>query len=168
MRLKKKIITDKIEFEYFVNVTTEGIFTTYLPPEIMEKLEKYGIHAGYGRGHKKGYFSTTSLQEIEERVEQIVEKFNQKKLKSSMIVLRYEITTKCSYCKTKTGEIVPNGSWQQKIDKNREYNWQNGTKEQNSTHASPFGFSIYVEPQKLNIYTFPDKSGYRKYANQRP
>jgi hypothetical protein len=33
-----------------------------------------------------------------------------------------------------------------------------GTHEQNSNNREPFGFRIFVEVQRLNIYSFPDKS----------
>ncbi len=89
MRLKKKVFTDKIEFEYFINVTSEGLFTTYLPEEVIIKLEKYGIETNYGRGKHKGYFEAQSLKEIQEKVKNIANKFSESKLIFSKIVLRY-------------------------------------------------------------------------------
>jgi len=165
MRLKKKIYTDQIEFEYFINVTSEGLFTTYLPEEVLIKLEKYGIEANYGRGRRKGYFEAQSLKEIEEKVKNIANKFSESKLILSKIVLRYEIITTCTYCKTKKGEIVPDGNWQQRLDKGKDYDWFSGTKNMDNCNREPFGFRVYVEPQKLNVYVFPDKTEYKEYQN---
>ena len=165
MRLKKKIYTDKLEFEYFVNISKEGLFTAYLPEEIITKLESSGIKIGHGRGGRKGYFEAQSLKEIEENISKIIQKFSEKKLVSSKIVLRYEIITACAYGKTEKGEIVPNGYWQKRIDKTDKYEWLGGTKQLNSNDSEPFGFQIYVEPQRLNVYIFPDKTEHKEYVN---
>lgn len=165
MRLKRKIYTDQIEFDYFINVTTQGLFTAYLPEEVITKLENCGIKVNYGRGSKKGYFEAQSLKEIEDKIESIIQKFSEKKLISSKIVLRYEIITACSYCKTKKGEIVPNGDWEQRLNKRKGYNWLQGTKDMDACNREPFGFRIYVEPQRLNVYVFPDKTEHKEYID---
>ena len=165
MRLKRKLWHDKLNFEYFINVTSEGIFTAYLPEDVVKKLELSGIEVGRGRGGKKGYFEAASLSKIEDDVEKATEKYSKKSLLSSKIVLRYDIITTCSYCKTKKGEIVPNGYWEERANKTDGSNWLNGTKDMNSCNREPFGFRIYVEPQRLNVYVFPDKTKHKEYIN---
>ena len=165
MRLNKKVKTDKLEFDYSVNITKQGIFTAYLPEDIINKLESSGIKLNYGRGYKKGYFEGSSLKEVEEAISNIIEKYNEKKLISSSIVLRYQIITSCSYCKTKKGEIVPNGRWERKLNKNDKYHWLEGTEENNANHPNPFGFRVYVDPRKLNVYVYPDKTEYKEYVS---
>jgi hypothetical protein len=165
MRLKRKLYQDKLEFEYFINVTSEGLFTAYLPEDVVEKLESSGIDVGYGRGRRKGYFEAHALKDIEEQIKKATEKYSEKKLKSTKIVLRYEIITTCSYCKTKKGEIVPNGGWEQRLNKSRDYNWINGTKDMDNCYSEPFGFRVYVEPQRLNVYIFPDKTEHKEYVS---
>lgn len=107
MRLKRKIQHKKLAFEYFINVNSEGLFTAYLPEEVIKKLESSGIKIGRGRAGRKGYFEADTLTGIEERVIKATERYSEKTLLSSRVVLRYEIITACSYCKTKKGEIVP-------------------------------------------------------------
>jgi len=81
MRLKKNISTDKLNFEYFINVNKDGLFSAYLPKEIVEKLEQYGIQVAYGRGHRKGFFEAQSLADIENRILKTIQKFSEKKWK---------------------------------------------------------------------------------------
>jgi len=167
MRIKKKVYSKKLSFDYFINVTNEGLFTAYLPEEIIVRLESCGIEVNRGHGGKKGYFESHSIKDIEIAISTIAEKFSEKKLIETKIVLRYEIITSCAYCKTKKGEIVPNGYWSKRIDKSKEdyCKWFEGTQEQNSNNRSPYGFRIFVEVQRLNIYIFPDKSSHKEYIN---
>lgn len=164
MRIKKKINTDKLAFEYFVNVNKDGLFSAYLPEEIIIKLEKYGIGIAYGRGRRKGFFEAKSLVEIEEAILKTIQKFSEKKLISSKIILRYEITTNCSYCKTKKGKIIPNGYWDKEKDRENGCNWYEGTETMNACNRDAYGFSIYVKPRKLNVWVYPDKTEYKEYV----
>ena len=61
MIIKKRMLTEKLDFNYNVNVNKDGGFTTYIPEDVIEKLEKSGIKLGAGRGYKKGYFASNSL-----------------------------------------------------------------------------------------------------------
>ena len=91
MRLKKEVSTEKLKFTYFVNVTSDGLFTAYIPEDIIAKLEAAGISINYGRDKKKGYFAAPSLAEIQKSILAVAEKFSEKKLVLSKIILRYEI-----------------------------------------------------------------------------
>ena len=162
MRIKKKIYTDKLTFEYFVNVNKDGLFTAYLPEEVISRLEKYGINVLRGRGGRKGFFEARSLGEIEESISSQIQKFSEKKLVLSKIVLRYEIVTNCCYCKTKNGEIIPNGCWD-KENKEAGCKWHEGTESMNASSRNAYGFSIYVEPRRLNKWVYPDKTEHREY-----
>jgi hypothetical protein len=167
MRLKKQVKSKKISFEYFVNVNNEGMFTTYLSEDIIQKFESCGIKINYGRGNRKGFYESTTLQGIEKLIQEKVDKINSKKLIETKIVIRYDIITSCSYCKTKKGEIVPNGYWQKRIDKDKVdgCDWFNGTHEMNSSNRSPYGFKLYVEVDRLNIYSFPDNTTHKEYVS---
>ena len=83
----------------------------------------------------------------------------------SKIVLRYDIITTCAYCKTKTGEIVPNGGWEIRKNKTDGHHWLEGNTQTDSCHMAPYGFNIYVEPQKLTRWIFPDKTEHKEYLN---
>ena len=164
MRIKKTIKTNKLDFDYFININKDGLFTTYLPNNIVEKLESYGISVNRGRGNKNGYFQTNSMQELVKSVTEIILKFSEKKLISTKIILRYEITTRCSYCKTDNGEIVPNGFWERKINNNDDYHWQNGSVAMDSLHRSPFGFLVFVQPKQKKTWRYPDGEIFEEYT----
>ncbi len=161
MRLKRNYGDGRLKFEYYINVTKQGIFTAYLPEEIIEKLEAAGIQMNYGIGSKKGYFEANSLVEIEKNITEKIKKFSERKQIDERIVLKYAITTTCSYCKLKTGEIVPNGNWQKEIED--DYNWLSGNVEHNANNPAPYGLSIYVEPFKCITWQFPDKTEHKEY-----
>lgn len=166
MRVKKKI-SGRLTFEYFINVSNDGLFTTYLPKEVLEKLEAYGVYTNQGLGHRYGYFNDTTMAGLEEKVAALIKKFNERKLVESKIVLRYEIVTDCSYVKTKKGEIVPNGYWKARIDGESTSGgcrWEEGTRDGGPMHHHPFGFSIYAEPMRLNVWEYPDKEQFKEYV----
>ena len=165
MRIKKTIKTNKLDFDYFVNINKDGLFTTYLPNNIVEKLESYGISVNRGRGNKSGYFQTNSMQELVKSVTEIMLKFSEKKLISTKIVLRYEITTRCSYCKADNGEIVPNGYWETKINNNENYHWQNGSVAMDSLNTNPFGFLVFVQPRQKKTWKYPDGETFEEYTS---
>ena len=164
MRINKSFRDEKLPFKYVVNVTTEGIFSTYLPADVVEKLESCGIFVPRGRGGKKGHFESDSLVSLREKIKAVVEKFSERKLVSSKIILSYAIITACSYMKTKAGETVPNGYWTRRIDKTEDYKWFSGTQKTDACNRTPYGFRVYVQPYKLNTYVFPDKTEHKEYT----
>ena len=155
--------TENLSFKYSVLVNKEGIFATTLPKEVVDKLHSAGIETDHNRLRNRGFFSAQSLKDLKNKVNEIANKFSEKKLISEKIVLRYSIDTNCHYCKTKAWEIVPNGGWQQDVD--GEYNWIEGTEKLQSMDKKPFGFSCYVEPKSLRIWQFPDRTEFKEYSD---
>lgn len=162
MKIKTiKINKERLKFEYDVNLSADKIFYTILPENIRILAEKFKIRFDEHR-RKKGYIFCKTYEELDRRIEDIIEKIVSKKLASEEIVLLYRIKTNCAYCKTKAGALVPNGSYQQEID--GFYEWQSGTEQSGSFNRHPFGFDIYVKPRKKLTYKYYDKSTSIEYA----
>jgi len=149
--------TEKITFKYSINVDKEGLFSTTLPKEIVEKLESAQIRLNTNRLNNKGYFCDVTLEGLRKKIKEVVEQYSKREMVEEKIVLRYSIDTFCSYCKTKKGLIVPNGNWEAEANKKEGYHWLEGTlNKKHSTKNDPFGFSVYVEPRLLRRWRFPN------------
>lgn len=155
--------TIKLKFSYEISVGKDGLFATTLPKEVVDSMQKAGIKLARNRLNNYGYFEDNSLTGLKNQVQVDVEKYSKRELVSVKTVLLYSIETNCHYCKTKVGEIVPNGRWQQKED--GEYKWIEGSKGRSMMSAEPYGFFCYVEPKLLNTWKFPDGEYYKEYLS---
>ena len=149
-----KINKEKLKFQYDVNLSSDGLFYTVLPEDIRILAEKFKIRFDEHR-RKKGYIFCKTYDELDIRIKDIIEKITSKHLVSKEIILMYRIKTNCSYCKTKKGDLVPNGYYQEKED--GFYDWRSGT-EQSNSFGHPFGFNIYVKPREKLTYKYYDDS----------
>ena len=57
-----------------VNVTKEGLFTTTLPKEGVDKVQLYGIKLPTNRIGKEGYFSDSTLSGLEGQIRGVLKK----------------------------------------------------------------------------------------------
>lgn len=62
---------EKIQFETPVNVTKEGIFTTTLPRNAVDEIEKYGLTLRTNRLGNPGYFEAKTLDELTMSVKKV-------------------------------------------------------------------------------------------------
>lgn len=161
--VKQRIITDKITFSFDVNITNDGMFTTTLPAEVVNKLEAAGIQLNRNQLKNSGYYHSDTMIGLCKAIRKDVDKYSERHVVSEEIVLRYQIETRCTYCKTKEGQIVPDGGWQQKID--GDHKWLGGTREMHATSRETYGLDVYVEPQFKTVYSFPDGSTHTDYRN---
>ena len=155
--------TDKLTFSYSIAVTKEGLFSTTIPKEIVEKMESVGIELGRNQKDNHGYFCSDTLKGLKDSIYEVVNKYSGKQLIEEKIVLLYSIDTTVSYCKGKTGKIYPNGGWQQAAEK--DYNWIEGTVQHDACHSAAYGFSIFVEPKLLQVWKFPNGEEFRDYQS---
>jgi hypothetical protein len=155
--------TNKLQFSYSVSVTKDGLFSTTIPKDVVEKLESVGIELGRNQKDNNGYFCDDTLKGLNSKIYEVVNKYSSKKLIEEKIVLLYSIDTTVSYCKGKTGKIYPNGRWQQ--DEEKDYTWIEGTIQHDACHSAAYGFSIFVEPKLLKVWQFPNGEQFKDYQS---
>lgn len=155
--------SENLKTKYGVSVDKEGNFTTTLPPDIAKELIRVGIDLKSNRLNNYGFFSALSLKELKHTVEEVLDKYSEKELLEEKVILRYSVETACSYCKTKDGQIVPNGSYANEID--GEYDWTSGTLETNATERRPFGFSCFVKPISVKVWKFSNGEVKKEYLH---
>lgn len=118
----------KIDFQTPVNVTKDGIFTTTLPKEAVEKISEYGLELNRNRLGNPGYFEAKTLSELKINIKTKCLEALSRELVEDKMVIKYQINTECAYCKDADGEIVPNGLWLKKeTEDNMTDRWVNGT-----------------------------------------
>lgn len=161
--VKQTIVTEKITFSFDVNISNEGRFTTTLPRDVVSKLEAAGIELNRNQLKNSGYYGSDTLMGLRSLIRKDVDKYSERHVISEEIVLRYQINTRCAYCKTKSGLIVPDGGWQSQID--GDYQWLGGTKETHATSRASYGIDLYIEPRFRTVYQFPDGSTHTDYRH---
>ncbi len=156
--------SEQLKFRYEVSVNSSGIFTTTIPSDVAGQLIKVGIKLGANRIGNAGFFSAESLAELQGIIAEVCDKYSSRELIEEKIILRYSLNTTCSYCITKDGTIVPNGTYAVDID--GDYEWSGGTIETNATYPKPFGFNCYVKPIRVRIWEFLNGEIYKEeYRN---
>ena len=106
----------RIDFETAVNVTKEGIFTTTLPKDAVEKISEYGLELSRNRLGNPGYFEAKTLEELKKNIREKCLDALSRELVEDKLVIKYEILTECAYCKDTDGELVPDGYWLKERD----------------------------------------------------
>ena len=100
----------KIDFETPVNVTKEGVFTTTLPTNAVEQIQKYGLVLRNNRIGNPGYFEAKTLDELKASIKATCNEALSRELVEEKLVIKYEICTKCNYLVDDNGDFVPNGT----------------------------------------------------------
>lgn len=119
IHIVKLFDNDRIVFDTPVSVTKDGMFTTTLPKDVAEQLESYGPKLEVNRAGRAGFFSSDTLEGLRREVEKTVSEAISRELVEDKLVIKYRVTTRCSYVVDSDGEIIPNGYWQ-KEDADRE------------------------------------------------
>ena len=156
---------EKIQFETPVNVTKEGIFTTTLPRNAVDEIEKYGVTLRTNRLGNPGYFEAKTLDELTMSVNKVCREALSRELVEDKMIIKYEIRTECSYCKDKDGTPVPNGYWlKEQTETNKSIPWVKGNGNQpNHYHTPSISVWACVFHKKKYIY----KSGKEKIELER-
>lgn len=149
-------VKNELTFSYDINVSTDGVFSTTLPKDIVELFKSAGLELRRNRMKTLGYYSDTELDGLKKQISEACEEFLSRELTGEKIVIRYVIQTTCSYCLDIDGIPVPNGGgeWTKTPGK---YDWKNGTKQTNSSNHEPYGLLIYARPFVKRDYKY--KSG---------
>lgn len=149
-------------FSYQVNVGAEGDFTTTLPPETVKKLSELGINLRKNRAGREGFISKSSLQELTKQVGEYVTEATSRELVGEMVMIEYDINTRCSYGIRGDGEFVPNLSYD--WVGREELSWKNGTQETHAASSAAYGIDVYARLVITRTYKY--RSGATKEESE--
>lgn len=102
---------ETIQFHTPVSINADGIFTTTLPRDVVETINRYGRVLATNRNGREGFFSSPTLKGLEDTVKATVNDALSRELTSEEAIIKYQIITKASYVRDTDGTIVPNGLW---------------------------------------------------------
>ncbi|KKN73147.1 hypothetical protein LCGC14_0403190 [marine sediment metagenome] len=148
---------DELDFSCKVNIDQQGIFTAYLPEDIVAVFENAGIslEQNPARRTRAGFFSDETMHGLKKQIGAVLVEYFSKEEIDDKIVIRYDIQTTCAYCLDIHGNIVPNG--QEEWVLSNEYSWQTGTIGQDAAHSKPYGILVYARLFRKRQYQY--KSG---------
>jgi hypothetical protein len=128
-----------------VNVTKEGVFTTTLSKEDVDKIHSYGIKLPTNRLGNEGYFNSIVLSDLESQIREVLKRCLSYKIVEEVPVIKYQLETNCMFSYDKNGNIVPNASkeWTGGDENGK---WRDGTSRLDALNTQPFGFSVYAKP----------------------
>ena len=146
------------------------MFTTTLPKEAAENLESYGPKLEVNRAGRSGFFSADTLEGLRRLIEKAVDEAISKKLVEDKLVIKYSVTTKCSYVLDTDGEIIPNGYWiKDPIERRKDYgaNWREGNANQPTFGNLPT-VSVFARVFHKKTYAYRSGKTIQKLEFYRP
>ena len=154
--------SDRVMFDLKVNVNQDGLFTAYLPPEIVQRFEESGIalKVNPARRSRNGFFSSNTMQGILIEINTCIAEYFSRELFKEEEIIKYDIQTTCAYGINANNDITPNcSSYDWAVD-SEELNWRSGTVRHDSCSPAAFGILVYAEPFLKQTYKY--KSGDEK------
>lgn len=145
MTIREKNDNNSLSVTVAVNVTKEGLFTTTLSKEDLDKIHSYKIKLPVNRLGNEGYFNSTSLSDLENQIRKVLKRCLSYRIVEEVPIIKYQLKTLCSFANDKNGDIVPNPSEEWTGD-GENVIWKYGTCCLDALNARPFGFSIYAKP----------------------
>lgn len=133
------------DFKVDVKVSQDGQFRGRLDTATETLFKACGIKLDYQHRFKYGYFSNT-LQGIQQAIGADIVKICSIEEVSRETILRFSISTMCSYVKLEAGDFGPNGCWPGAIKDAHGGCWHIGTVDVNATNTSPTGIEFCVVP----------------------
>lgn len=145
LNITEKNANNSLSVTVKVNVTKEGVFTTTLSKEDVDKIHSYGIKLPTNRLGNEGYFNSIALSDLESQIREVLKRCLSCKIVEEVSIIKYQLETTCMFSYDKNGDIAPNTSkeWTGG-DENGE--WRYGTSRLHALNARPFGFSVYAKP----------------------
>lgn len=119
LNITEKNANNSLSVTVKVNVTKEGVFTTTLSKEDVDKIHSYGIKLPTNRLGNEGYFNSIALSDLESQIREVLKRCLSYKIVEEVPVIKYQLETNCMFSYDKNGNIVPNPSkeWQEMDDK---------------------------------------------------
>lgn len=145
LNITEKNANNSLSVTVKVNVTKEGVFTTTLSKEDVDKIHSYGIKLPTNRLGNEGYFNSIALSDLESQIREVLKRCLSYKIVEEVPVIKYQLETNCTFSYDKNGNIVPNPSkeWTGGDENGK---WRDGTSRLDALNTQPFGFSVYAKP----------------------
>lgn len=110
LNITEKNANNSLSVTVKVNVTKEGVFTTTLSKEDVDKIHSYGIKLPTNRLGNEGYFNSIALSDLESQIREVLKRCLSYKIVEEVPVIKYQLETNCTFSYDKNGNIVPNPS----------------------------------------------------------
>jgi hypothetical protein len=110
LNITEKNANNSLSVTAKVNVTKEGVFTTTLSKEDVDKIHSYGIKLPTNRLGNEGYFNGIALSDLESQIREVLKRCLSYKIVEEVPVIKYQLETNCVFSYDKNGNIVPNPS----------------------------------------------------------
>ena len=150
---------DTLSIETPVSVTKEGLFTTTLPENAVNKLLDYGVSMSKNRQGREGYFSAKTLDDLRKDIWNFMEEALSRELVQEETVIKYQIKTAGSCYIDDDGEILPNGGWakNKNYDTTTKGHWAKFPEYSDAMHLQQAKIQVWVGVYDRKHYRF--KSG---------
>lgn len=110
LNITEKNANNSLSVTVKVNVTKEGVFTTTLSKEDVDKIHSYGIKLPTNRLGNEGHFNSIALSDLESQIREVLKRCLSYKIVEEVPVIKYQLETNCMFSYDKKGNIVPNPS----------------------------------------------------------
>lgn len=175
IKISAKNGEESITIETTVNVTKDGLFTTTLPDDAVEVLEKYGISLKPNRVGRSGYFEAKTLNEIILQIHTILNEALSRELIEEKLVIKYQVKTRACYALDDDNEIIPNGCWRKDGSargtgdpKFYNTNWREGNTDNHSVDGVTPGISVFARVYKKQTFSYKSGKQVSSYEFYRP
>lgn len=109
LNITEKNANNSLSVTVKVNVTKEGVFTTTLSKEDVDKIHSYGIKLPTNRLGNEGYFNSIALSDLESQIREVLKRCLSYKIVEEVPVIKYQLETNCvfSYDKMEILSLIP-------------------------------------------------------------
>lgn len=93
LNITEKNANNSLSVTVKVNVTKEGVFTTTLSKEDVDKIHSYGIKLPTNRLGNEGYFNSIALSDLESQIREVLKRCLSYKIVEEVPVIKYQLET---------------------------------------------------------------------------
>lgn len=104
LNITEKNANNSLSVTVKVNVTKEGVFTTTLSKEDVDKIHSYGIKLPTNRLGNEGYFNSIALSDLESQIREVLKRCLSYKIVEEVPVIKYQLETNCTFSYDKNGK----------------------------------------------------------------
>lgn len=105
LNITEKNANNSLSVTAKVNVTKEGVFTTTLSKEDVDKIHSYGIKLPTNRLGNEGYFNSIALSDLESQIREVLKRCLSYKIVEEVPVIKYQLETNCVFSYDKNGNV---------------------------------------------------------------
>lgn len=106
LNITEKNANNSLSVTVKVNVTKEGVFTTTLSKEDVDKIHSYGIKLPTNRLGNEGYFNSIALSDLESQIREVLKRCLSYKIVEEVPVIKYQLETNCTFSYDKNGSNI--------------------------------------------------------------